>query len=193
MPAVISEGAAATLKGSQGSRLRSAARAVVQAGLEIAPLGKKLYWRIPKRIRAVALTFDDGPHPVNTPRILHLLREFGARATFFLVGDHALLYPELVRQIAAEGHTLGNHTSNHVRCPMLDAEQFAWELDATDVVLRELGGAPELPVFRPPFGAITPRQALQLTRTGRHVVLWSQDARDYRSATVADIRQVGER
>src|SRR5436305_246824 len=67
----------------------------------------------PRRGREMCLTFDDGPHPDLTPRLLDLLADLQVRATFFLIGQEAEKYPEIVRRIAAEGHTVGNHTYSH--------------------------------------------------------------------------------
>ena len=72
-------------------------------------------WNKPNEENAVYLTFDDGPHPEITPKVLALLKEYGARATFFCVGENAQKYPEIIAQILAEGHSLGNHTQHHLK------------------------------------------------------------------------------
>ena len=71
-------------------------------------------WRMDPRERAVYLTFDDGPIPEATPWILDVLDQFGAKATFFMVGDNAHRYPELLDEVRRRGHAIGNHTYNHI-------------------------------------------------------------------------------
>ena len=74
----------------------------------------KALWRMDETDHAVYLTFDDGPIPESTPYLLKILREFDVKATFFVVGDNVRKYPELYRQILADGHRVGNHTFNHI-------------------------------------------------------------------------------
>src|SRR5688572_16068018 len=101
------------LGAESGGMLRRIGREAAQAGIERTALRTRLLWRLPEPVQAVALTFDDGPHPDHTPRVLDLLAAAGARATFFVVGERALRYPELVRRMAREGHAVGNHTFSH--------------------------------------------------------------------------------
>jgi peptidoglycan/xylan/chitin deacetylase (PgdA/CDA1 family) len=166
--------------------LRTNAKSLFQAGVERSPAGKTLFWHVPGGDSGVALTFDDGPDPDGTPRILDRLAERGVRATFFVIGEAARRYPELVRRIAAEGHALGNHTYTHARCTELTPEELAEELAQTDEALREICGM-EVALFRPPWGAIRPAQLLALAREGRSAALWSIDSRDYRGASAAEI------
>ena len=168
--------------------LRTCAKSLFQTSVERSPVGKSLFWHMPGGDSGVALTFDDGPDPDGTPRILDRLAKRGVRATFFVIGEAAQRHPEVVRRIVAEGHALGNHTYTHVRCTELTPEEFAAELARTNEALREICGL-DAPVFRPPWGAIRPAQVLALAREGRSAALWSVDSRDYRGATAADIVQ----
>lgn len=168
--------------------LRACAKSLFQAGVERSPVGRSLFWHVPGGDSGVALTFDDGPDPDGTPRILDRLAERGVPATFFVIGEAAQRYPELVRRIVAEGHALGNHTYSHARCTELNPEAFAAELAQTDAVLREICGR-DVPLFRPPWGAIRPAQVLALARAGRSAALWSVDTRDYRGASAAEIAE----
>jgi peptidoglycan/xylan/chitin deacetylase (PgdA/CDA1 family) len=147
-----------------------------------------VFWRLPFR-DAVALTFDDGPDPEVTPRVLDALAAAGARATFFVLGERAARHPQLVRRAMREGHTVGNHTYSHPRCPGLGGDALARELESTDALLRGTAGTP---IFRPPHGKLTPRQVWALTRMGRRIALWSCDSRDYLGADTAAIARVGE-
>jgi peptidoglycan/xylan/chitin deacetylase (PgdA/CDA1 family) len=122
--------------------------------------------------RAVALTFDDGPHPELTPRVLDLLRRHGAQATFFVVGKNAEAHPDLVRRMVAEGHTVGNHTYAHSpRFPLMGAARMREDMERCDAVMEEITGSrPAL--FRPPLGVTNPTLARALGK-GRMVAGWS--------------------
>ena len=87
---------------------------IEQPAIYLRWLYPRAYWRMDRRVKAVYLTFDDGPIPEATPFILDTLKEFGVRATFFMVGDNVRKYPELYKRILAEGHQVGNHTHNHI-------------------------------------------------------------------------------
>ncbi len=98
----------------------------------------------------VALTFDDGPDPVWTPRILDLLKQRGLHATFFLIGENAQAHPELVKRLLAEGHMIGNHTYTHPDLTQVSPLREQLELNATARLLEWITGAHPL-LFRPPF------------------------------------------
>jgi peptidoglycan/xylan/chitin deacetylase (PgdA/CDA1 family) len=100
----------------------------------------------------IAMTFDDGPHPVLTPRLLDVLKARGIRATFFLIGENAAEYPDIVRRIAAEGHEIGNHTWNHPQLTKLNPAALREEINRTSSTIAEIIGKPLL-VMRPPYGA----------------------------------------
>ena len=103
---------------------------------------------------AVCLTFDDGPHPEYTPRLLDLLSRLGVRATFFLVGQEAERFPSIVRQIAEEGHVVGNHTYEHREATLISSESFLAEVLRASDYLGELSGQ-KVDLFRPPHGRLT--------------------------------------
>jgi peptidoglycan-N-acetylglucosamine deacetylase len=134
----------------------------------------------------VALTFDDGPDPVFTPRILDLLGAHGARATFFVLGERAARYPDVIRRIHREGHTVGTHTQRHlVRFHFAGPGYVRREIeDAVEVVAGILPARPAL--FRPPQGLRTPNFTSGWRRTrGLTCVTWSVRALDS-WATTAD-------
>lgn len=123
--------------------------------------------------RVVALTFDDGPDPGQTPRILDTLREHGVRATFFLVGSKAELHPEIVRRIAAEGHAIGIHTWSHrPGFPMRRSGAMVADILRCRESLREITGV-ETDLFRPPYGVTNPMVARAVKRTRSRCVGWS--------------------
>lgn len=103
--------------------------------------------------RTLSFTFDDGPDPEDTPRLLNLLRRTHVRAVFCLWGEHARQYPQLVRRIVAEGHILCNHSLNHDDLSTFTPEQIRADLLATNAVIREAVPWARIPYFRAPFGA----------------------------------------
>lgn len=130
--------------------------------------------------KEIALTFDDGPHPNYTPRILDILRQYRVRATFFLVGEMAEKYPALVRAEVAQGHNIGNHTYHHVSLVKIPKEYIAAEIKACGKVIQKITGrAPHL--FRPPGGEYDKEVAEASDALGYTMVLWTDDPGDYAS------------
>jgi peptidoglycan/xylan/chitin deacetylase (PgdA/CDA1 family) len=126
----------------------------------------------------VCLTFDDGPDPEHTPRVLDALRDHGARATFFVVGSRAERYPDLVRRAAAEGHAVGGHSYHHGTPEETSARQLAEEARRTSRLVGGLLGRPPT-VFRPPHGKLTAAKLWALWRAGQTIVLWNVDPKDF--------------
>jgi peptidoglycan/xylan/chitin deacetylase (PgdA/CDA1 family) len=124
--------------------------------------------------RDVWLTIDDGPDPASTPAVLDLLRRYGAKATFFVVGGQVEKHPELARRIVAEGHTLGNHTQTHPSNSFWCATpaRTASEIDRCVAALL-LADAPFERYFRPPVGIRNPFLDPQLSARGMNLVLWT--------------------
>ena len=121
----------------------------------------------------VALTFDDGPDPLTTPLILDLLREHGIQASFFLIGRKAEQYPGLVRQIAAEGHTIGNHSWSHsAMIGFFSKARLEDDVFACSRKLEEITGE-RVTLFRPPFGVTNPRYRRVLEALGLKPVGWT--------------------
>ncbi|MFZ1124953.1 MAG: polysaccharide deacetylase family protein [Candidatus Baltobacteraceae bacterium] len=133
--------------------------------------------------RLVALTFDDGPYPVETPLLLDVLADEHVRATFFLIGDDALQYPALTRRIAAGGHEIGNHTLTHpADFEALDGEQVVHELDGAAAALGRFVNDPAIrTMMRPPHGRFTEATAEAAQRDGYDIILWNDDPGDWRA------------
>ena len=126
----------------------------------------------------VALTYDDGPHPVHTPAILDALARHGSHATFFVLARQARAHPDIVQRIVAEGHELALHGDDH---RSLRTMSHRAGLDMIRACAREVGdiGGARVRLYRPPYGAHTPRHALAIRRLGMEVVLWSGDGLDW--------------
>ena len=128
----------------------------------------------------VALTFDDGPDPVQTPKILALLAQYQIKATFCLVGQNVEKHPEIVRQIVAAGHTLCNHTWNHSLTIGKDQPaQIRADLAKTSAAIRAAVPDAQIPFFRAPGGNFTDRLVSVAAEDGMTSLYWAVDPRDW--------------
>jgi peptidoglycan-N-acetylglucosamine deacetylase len=132
----------------------------------------------PPRPGELALTFDDGPNPAWTPRLLDILAVHDVRATFFLVGRYAQAEPELVRRIADAGHLIGNHSWSHPNLAITAPSRVRAELSQTSDTLAQITGAP-VRYFRPPFGARRPDVLQAAKSLGMKPVLWNAITTDW--------------
>lgn len=133
------------------------------------------------RKKAIALTFDDGPDPENTPRILAILKEKEVKATFFVIGKKVEKYPELLRQIDREGHIIANHSySHHYLIALFSTERLRKDLKhCSEVIFQTLGKSPAF--FRPPFGVTNPRYRTVLKESNLQSIGWSLRSFDTRA------------
>jgi peptidoglycan-N-acetylglucosamine deacetylase len=140
-------------------------------------------------VARMALTFDDGPNPVATPRLLDLLARHEAKATFFVIGRHVRAVPELAKEIAARGHAIGNHTESHPSLALLSGARISEELDRCDEAIRQnVGMTPRW--MRPPYGFRTPLLNGIVTRRGNAgVAMWSAAAKDWKPQAVQPVIQ----
>ncbi len=147
------------------------------------------YTQIQTSQQVIAMTFDDGPHPQNTPRLLDMLKERGIRATFFVVGDMVRYNPQILRRMIAEGHEIGNHTVSHGTLSRMSDEALKNELlRAHQQILAATGVPPRS--MRPPGGAITKSQKqLMLKEFAYPTILWSCDPRDWQRPGVDVVTQ----
>mgnify|MGYP003434026366 FL=1 len=146
----------------------------------------------PRAQRTLYLSFDDGPHPEHTPRLLDLLAEHEAKATFFLIGNQIEANAALVGRIAAEGHTLGNHSMNHPHFEQLSLTEQMQEVDETDRLLSSIDGRTRHS-FRPPRGVLTLPMLARFLRQRRRVDYWSYDSLDYSRRPAAELIEVMRR
>jgi peptidoglycan-N-acetylglucosamine deacetylase len=123
----------------------------------------------------VALTFDDGPNPESTPAVLAVLDKYGARATFFMIGELAEKHPQIVRAAAAEGHAIANHSWSHLSFPLLAANERYEQLDRCDQALAPYGKK----LFRPPYCNQTFGSRWHTLRAGYEVIAFSVHAEDW--------------
>ena len=135
--------------------------------------------------RLVALTFDDGPYPVETPLLLDELADLHVPATFFLIGDDTMLYPALAKRIQAEGHEIANHTLTHpADFDALPPARVTAELRDGAAMLERYVHDPAIrTTMRPPHGRFTLATLQTAQRDGYDVILWNDDPGDWRSVT----------
>lgn len=158
-----------------------------------ATASRHLLCRVEHAYGRFALTFDDGPSPTWTPRLLDVLSAFGARATFFQLGVNVRRHPDLVRRVRDEGHELGVHGMLHLPPPVLPRFVLGWEIGQGAAALRDVTG--DEPVhYRPAYGLMRPRQAARVRARGLLPVLGDIYPRDVqRPGTERIVRRVLDR
>ncbi|GEQ85238.1 polysaccharide deacetylase [Patiriisocius marinistellae] len=137
----------------------------------------------------IAITFDDGPNPGFTPQILSLLKLHNATATFFCIGVHIKKYPELFKQIIAEGHTVGNHTYTHSEgFGFFSTKKVIAELEQTNALVKKITGL-EMQLYRPVFGVTNPRIKRALKALPLISIGWNKRSLDTRPLAVHIIKK----
>lgn len=140
-------------------------------------------WDIQTEEKIIALTFDDGPHPIYTKQVLDLLKQHEAKGTFFVVGKQAEANPDLITRMEQEGHAIGNHTYTHPSSRSVP--QIMKEIDqANEALVQILGYSPKL--FRPVEGYYTEQLVTEVVKEGYQMVMWSwhQDTEDWKDPGV---------
>lgn len=150
----------------------------------------KTYCGNPKeKERKIAISFDDGPHPM-TEKVLDVLQQYQAKATFFCIGTQIEKYPEIFKRIIAEGHLVGNHSYSHSNTfGIFSTQKITDEIRQTDTVIKHLTGKKVL-YFRPPFGVTNPRIARATKATSKYVIGWNNRSLD---TVIADENKILER
>jgi peptidoglycan/xylan/chitin deacetylase (PgdA/CDA1 family) len=135
------------------------------------------------------MTFDDGPSGPNTPRLLDLAAKKHIKLTFFLIGENAAHYPELVQRELAEGHQVGNHTYTHPNLANMSDEAVRSEIQKTqDAIINAAGYKPI--IMRPPYGSLSARQRLWVSNDfGFKIILWDVDPLDWRNPGASAVAQ----
>jgi peptidoglycan/xylan/chitin deacetylase (PgdA/CDA1 family) len=133
--------------------------------------------------KEIALTFDDGPHPVYTPKLLDGLKERGVKASFFLIGESIEGNEEIIRRMYEEGHLIGNHSQNHMQLTKENVEAACQQIERTNQKIYEITG--EMPSYiRPPYGSWSEELECMVPMT---VVLWNIDTLDWKSQNTSQI------
>jgi peptidoglycan/xylan/chitin deacetylase (PgdA/CDA1 family) len=153
----------------------------------------KRVWTFSKESNAIFLTFDDGPIPNITPWVIEELKKHNAKATFFCIGENIKKHPEIFRSLISEGHSVGNHTYNHLNgwktkvseyiknVVLSEAEANKWNETAKIKNLSSIASAKEdhKSLFRPPYGKITSKQSKILQKRGYKIIMWDILSADY--------------
>ncbi len=139
---------------------------------------KGTVYREPTTRKIVALTFDDGPSPLWTPRILDALKKAGVKATFFMLGDHVQKYPDVARRVAEEGHEIGNHTYDHHVLIYYKMDELEKELKDAEKIIKDTTGK-TTQYFRPPKAWLTPQEKEKIKAMGYKIILWSLNSKDW--------------
>ena len=129
-------------------------------------------WSLPVDEKILYLSFDDGPHPTITPRVLALLKQYNAKATFFCVGNNVEKYPTVFNSIQAEGHSLGNHSFHHLNGWKSDNQIYIDDVKKADRLIHSN-------LFRPPYGRLKFSQASALLQMGYELIMWTVLSAEY--------------
>lgn len=132
---------------------------------------------LPEESNEVALTFDDGPHPLTTPLLLASLKRAQVKATFYVVSDGMKLYPELTKQIVDDGHRLANHSNHHINLTKIESSDYPIEIDRTFDAIEKAGQ--ETRLFRPPGGGLDRRTMNYLYQSDVTLGWWSNNVGDW--------------
>ena len=137
-----------------------------------------IFWSGPFKSKKIALTFDDGPNPDNTLLLLRTLERKNVLATFFLIGENAEAYPELVKEIQGRGHEIGNHSYSHPNMGKAEPLKVIREIRKTQRILEQTTGtSPTL--YRPPYGTMMLEDLVVIPRFGLTTILWTVDSKDW--------------
>lgn len=145
----------------------------------IAQVFSNLTWNIPTKEKVVYLTFDDGPTPDITQWVLEQLQQYNAKATFFCIGKNIANHPDIFHEIVQDGHSIGNHTHNHLNAWKTDVNNYITNTTQTEEEIRK--HYPEKPnkLFRPPYGKINLKSTKQLLKNGYKIIMWDILSADF--------------
>ncbi len=143
-------------------------------------------WNIPNSENTIYLTFDDGPTPEITERVLEILEKHHIKATFFCIGDNVRKHPEIVQKILSKQHSLGNHTYSHLKGWKTPTKTYISNSEACEIKLNSLFKIRNSKLFRPPYGKITPWQSYKLRKLGYKIIMWDVLSKDYDASISAE-------
>lgn len=135
---------------------------------------KRFIWNIPTNKKEIYLTFDDGPIPEITPWVLRTLEKYNAKATFFCVGENLMNHSKIHQDLLDMGHSLGNHTFNHLNGWKTDKEEYIQNIERAEKILSQQNSNKERSklLFRPPYGKINTQQSKILFEKGYKIIMW---------------------
>ncbi|OYX86267.1 MAG: polysaccharide deacetylase family protein [Flavobacteriales bacterium 32-34-25] len=147
---------------------------------------KKLFsnyiWDIPNNENKIYLTFDDGPTPEITQWVLNQLEQYNAKATFFCIGKNIAAHPEIFSQIIEKGHSIGNHTYNHLNGWKTTTDEYLENIETCETTISNLNSEISIlksKIFRPPYGKIKLAQAKKLRQKGYKIIMWDVLSADF--------------
>ncbi|MFY8182031.1 MAG: polysaccharide deacetylase family protein [Flavobacterium sp.] len=150
----------------------------VKAHWTIKKLFSNYVWDIPNNENKVYLTFDDGPTPEITEWVLSNLKEYNAKATFFCIGDNVRKYPDIFQKVINEGHSIGNHTFNHLNGWKTNTSDYIKNVKLYETEHCKLN-TEYCKLFRPPYGKIKPSQSKILRKFGYKIIMWDIISYDF--------------
>lgn len=124
----------------------------------------------------IYITFDDGPHPENTPKILDVLDKYDSKATFFMLGHEMEKYPEIVKDVISRGHTLGYHSYDHSSMKAISASAIFQDLNYAKVLSKKFNY--NIKIYRPPYGDLSIAGIIWIIFNNWKIIMWSKDSRD---------------
>lgn len=144
---------------------------------------KKLFsgfvWDIPNTQKTVYLTFDDGPTPEITEWVISLLKQHNIKATFFCIGNNIEKHPDIFQKVIDDGHTIGNHTFNHLNGWNTQNTPYLENMEACELSITKRIGKANAKLFRPPYGKIKPYQAKEIRKKGYKIIMWDVLSADF--------------
>lgn len=156
--------------------------------VDLASLFPEAFFRgLNTKEKVIALTFDDGPDQLYTPKILDVLKKHDAKATFFLVGNRLEAYEDVVQRIEKEGHIIGNHTMSHPNIMKIEPEEVLQELADCDQAIFDLVGYRPL-LFRSPYGSLTPELVELISGKGYKIISWNVDSLDWKGIPAEEVK-----
>lgn len=149
-----------------------------------------LVWDLPSKEKVIYLTFDDGPTPIITDWTLDVLKQYNAKATFFCIGKNVEAHPDIFNKIITDGHSIGNHTYNHIKGWTTSTKNYVSNIEKAQKVQSvecrvqsNIENSKLLThnykLFRPPYGQIKPKQAKTLIQLGYKIIMWMVVAIDW--------------
>ncbi|BAO75149.1 polysaccharide deacetylase family protein [Winogradskyella sp. PG-2] len=143
-------------------------------------------WNIHTDKKELYLTFDDGPTPEITEWVLQSLKKFNAKATFFCIGNNIEKHSEVFLNIISDGHSIGNHTYNHLKGWKHKTKIYYKDVLKAEKVIQKFEAANSIPLFRPPYGKFKNKQSKKLLERGYRIILWDTLSYDWDSSVNED-------